>query len=109
MKNANAKHTCFNHGSYRFRLREDADGRLQVNRVSPYDETEYHWAFKRPEGRGVWGVARNGKVVAEFLPSLNDEDYETASEKLADELDQLACRLLTLDRKLGLKPRVLND
>ena len=109
MKNADVKTSFFNHGSYRFSLHELTDGRLQVNRVSPYDETEYHWAFKRPEGRGVWGVARNGKVVAEFLPSLDDADYETASEKLADELDQLACRLLTLDRKLGLKPRVLND
>lgn len=109
MKNANAKTSFFNHGTTRFSLHELENGGLQVSRISPYDETEYHWAFKRPEGCGVWGIAREGKVVGEFFPSLDDEDFEYDYERFDSELDQVACRLLTLDRKLGLKPRVLNN
>ena len=93
MKNANAKHTCFNHGSYRFRLREDADGRLQVNRVSPYDETEYHWAIMRTPTS--WDVLRNGRRVT----TLRHEHGTTF------EAEEAAAQLLNLDAAAHLTPR----
>ena len=32
--------------TYRFAVHEHEDGAMQITRISPYDETEYHWASK---------------------------------------------------------------
>ena len=36
---------------------------MQITRISPYDETEYHWASKLA-GRAVWRIIRDGRTVS---------------------------------------------
>ena len=52
------KNTCFRtfiipradgRTPFKFAVNTLADGTVQVTRISPYDETEYHWASKSPE------------------------------------------------------------
>ena len=35
---------------FKFAVHTLTDGVVQVTRISPYDETEYHWALKSPGG-----------------------------------------------------------
>ena len=48
---------------YRFAVHTGDDGRVEVTRISPYDETEYHWALKSP-GKKIWRIIRNGSTVS---------------------------------------------
>lgn len=45
-----------------FRVCELETGEVQVASIHPYDETEYHWAFKSP-GQAHWHIIRRGRVV----------------------------------------------
>ena len=38
---------------FKFAVHTLSDGTVQVTRISPYDETEYHWASKSPD-RNHW-------------------------------------------------------
>ena len=49
--------------TYRFAVHEHEDGAMQITRISPYDETEYHWASKSA-GRAVWRIIRDGRTVS---------------------------------------------
>ena len=58
-------------------------GAVQVTRISPYDETEYHWALRSPT-TGWWLVRRSGTGIT-ILPARLTEE-------------QVAAELLNLDR-----------
>ena len=49
--------------TYRFAVHEHEDGAMQITRISPYDETEYHWASKSA-GRAVWRIIRDRRIVS---------------------------------------------
>ena len=78
-----------------------ADGTIQVTRVSPYDETEYHWASKSP-GRNHWIIIRNGRIVS-TVGSFIDGKPDEATEPLTPE--QLAYFLIEADMKAHLEPQ----
>ena len=48
---------------FKFAVHILSDGAVQVTRISPYDETEYHWALKSP-GRNHWRIIHNGRTVS---------------------------------------------
>ena len=50
------------------------DERIQVTRIAPYDETEYHWALSTAGGNG-WQIIRNKKVFDTFH---SNDPYEAA-------------------------------
>lgn len=49
--------------TYHFAVHERENGEIQITRISPYDETEYHWAFKSA-GRAVWRIICDGRIVS---------------------------------------------
>ena len=49
--------------TYRFAVHEHEDGAMRITRISPYDETEYHWASKSA-GRAVWRIIRDRRIVS---------------------------------------------
>ena len=51
------------HIPFKFAVHTLADGTVQVTRISPYDETEYHWASKSA-GRAVWRIIRDRRIVS---------------------------------------------
>ena len=77
----------------KFAVRTRPDSAVQVTRVSPYDETEYHWALKSA-GRSHWRIIRNGKAIA----SVGDIDGGALTP------EQIAHFLIEADRKAGLEP-----
>ena len=38
---------------FKFAVHTLTDGAVQVTRISPYDETEYHWALKSPGAQSL--------------------------------------------------------
>ena len=54
---------------FKFAVHTLADGAVQVTRISPYDETEYHWASKSA-GRNFWSIIRNGRKVSTIGPFI---------------------------------------
>ena len=87
---------------FKFAVHTLADGTVQVTRISPYDETEYHWALKSP-GRNHWRIIRNGRTVSTvgaFIGGTPDE----AAEPLTPE--QIAYFLIKADIKAHLEPRI---
>ena len=86
---------------FKFAVRTLADGTVQVTRISPYDETEYHWASKSP-GRNHWRIIRNGhtfSTVGSFIGSKADETAKPLSP------EQIAYFLIEADMKAHLEPR----
>lgn len=53
--------------TYRFAVHEHEDGAMQITRISPYDETEYHWASKSP-GCNHWRIIRNEHTLSTVAP-----------------------------------------
>ena len=47
-----------------YRVSDCKDGRKEISRVAPYDETEYHWAVSNQDGNR-WTVYRHspGRAV----------------------------------------------
>ncbi len=89
----------------KFAMHTLADGTVQVTRISPYDETEYHWASKSPD-RNHWRIIRNGctvSTVGVFIGSKPDE----AAEPLSPE--QIAYFLIESDMKAHLEPRICRN
>ena len=85
---------------FKFAVHTLADGTVQVTRISPYDETEYHWALKSP-GLNHWRIIRNGHTVSTvgtFIGGKTDE----AAEPLSPE--QIAYFLIEADMKAHLEP-----
>ena len=90
---------------FKFAVHILADGAVQVTRISPYDETEYHWALKSP-GRNHWRIIRNGRTVSTvgtFIGCSPDEATETLTP------EQIAYFLIEADMKAHLVPRICHN
>lgn len=90
---------------FRFAVHEGADGAAQVTRISPYDETEYHWASKSA-GRNHWRILRNGHTVSTVGAFIGGKPDETA-EPLSPE--QIAYFLIKADQEKHLEPRICHN
>ena len=90
---------------FKFAVHTLADGTVQVTRISPYDETEYHWASKSP-GRNHWRIIRNGHTVSTVGAFIGGKPDETA-EPLSPE--QIAYFLIKADMKAHLDPRICRN
>ena len=90
---------------FKFAVHTLKDGAVQVTRISPYDETEYHWASKSA-GRNFWRIIRNGRKVSTISPFLASKPDE-ASEALSPE--QIAYFLIEADQKANLEPRICHN
>ena len=90
---------------FKFAVHTLADGTVQVTRISPYDEAEYHRALKSP-GRNHWRIIRNGctvSTVGAFIGGRPDE----AAESLSPE--QIAYFLIEADMKAHLESCVCHN
>ena len=90
---------------FQFAVHTLADGTVQVTRISPYDEAEYHWALKSP-GRNHWRIIRNGCTVSTVGAFIGDKPDETA-EPLSPE--QIAYFLIETDMKAHLEPSICHN
>ena len=90
---------------FKFAVHTLADGTVQVTHISPYDETEYHWALKSA-GRNFWSIIRNGHKVSTIGPFIGGKPDE-ASEALSPE--QIAYFLIEADQKANLEPRICHN
>jgi len=91
--------------AFKFAVHTLSDSTVQVTQISPYDETEYHWALKSP-GRNHWKIIRNGHAVStvgSFIGGKSDE----AAEPLSPE--QIAYFLIEADIKAHLEPRICHN
>ena len=84
---------------FKFAVHILSDGAVQVTRINPYDETEYHWALKSP-GRNHWRIIRNGRTVSTVGAFIGSKPDETA-EPLSPE--QIAYFLIEADMKAHLE------
>ena len=90
---------------FKFAVNTLADGTVQVTRISPYDETEYHWASKSP-GRNHWRIVRNGHTISTVGTFIGGKPDETA-EPLSPE--QIAYFLIEADMKAHLEPSICRN
>ena len=90
---------------FMFSVHTKADGTLQVTRISPYDETDYHWAMKSPDCR-IWHIIRNGRIVS-TIRALKDS--KTGKSLRAHTPEEVARFLIEADRKANLTPRFCCD
>ena len=90
---------------FTFAVHTSQDGAIQVTRISPYDETEYHWALKSA-GRNFWSIIRNGHKVSTIGPFIGGKPDE-AAESLSPE--QIAYFLIDADQKANLEPRICHN
>lgn len=90
---------------FKFAVRIRDDGGTQVTRISPYDETEYHWALKSA-GRNFWSIIRNGHKVSTIGTFIATKPDETA-EPLSPE--QIAYFLIDADHKANLEPCICHN
>lgn len=86
----------FNHGTKVFEVIQNVDG-LAVVRRAHIDGCYY--AVQCPDNAGIWNIEFNGVTCEEFYPI--DGEYEYEYEREVDVLDQVACRLLYHDKKIG--------
>ena len=84
---------------FKFAVHTLTDGTVQVTRISPYDETEYHWASKSP-GHNHWRIIRNGHTMSTVGAFIGGKPDETA-EPLSPE--QIAYFLIEADMKAHLE------
>ena len=90
---------------FKFAVHTLADGTVQVTRISPYDETEYHWALKSP-GHNHWRIIRNGHTVSTVGAFIGGKPDE-AAEPLIPE--QIAYFLIEADIKAHLEPSICHN
>lgn len=90
---------------FKFAVHTLADGTVQVTRISPYDETEYHWASKSPE-RNHWRIIRNGHTISTVGAFIGGKPDEFA-EPLTPE--QIAYFLIEADMKAHLEPNTCRN
>ena len=90
---------------FKFAVRIRDDGGTQVTRISPYDETEYHWALKSA-GRNHWRILRNGytvSTVGAFIGGKPDAQAEALTP------EQIAYFLIQEDQKAHLEPCISHN
>ena len=85
---------------FKFAVHTLADGAVQVTRISPYDETEYHWAHKSA-GKNFWRINRAGHHVSTISAFVGDRPDE-AAEPLSPQ--QIAYFLIKADEDAHLEP-----
>lgn len=90
---------------FKFAVHTLADGTMQVTRISPYDETEYHWALKSP-GRNHWKIIRNGRTVSTVGAFIGGKP-DAVAEPLSPE--QIAYFLIEADIKARLEPCICRN
>ena len=90
---------------FKFAVHTLADGTVQVTRISPFDETEFHWALKSP-GRNHWRIIRNGHTVSTVGVFIGGKPDKTA-EPLTPE--QIAYFLIEADIKAHLEPHICRN
>ena len=90
---------------FKFAVHILADGTLQVTRISPYDETEYHWALKSP-GRNHWRIIHSGHTVS-MVGTFSSGKPDTDAEPLSPE--QIAYFLIEADMKAHLAPVIYHN
>lgn len=90
---------------FTFAARTDKLGEMQVTRVSPYDETEYHWASKSPDSNR-WRIIRKGRTVSTVGTFVGGELDRTA-EPFTPE--QIAYFLIKADMNAHLEPRICHN
>ena len=90
---------------FKFAVHTLADGTVQVTRIDPYDETEYHWASKSP-GRNHWRIIRNGYTVSTVGAFIGGKP-DKAAEPLSPE--QIAYFLIEVDMKAHLAPHICRN
>ena len=93
------------HAPFKFAVHTLTDGTVQVTRISPYDETEYHWASKSSE-RNHWHIIRNGHTVSTVGAFIGGRPDET-TEPLSPE--QIAYFLIEADMKAHLEPSICRN
>ena len=86
------------HVPFKFAVHILADGAVQVTRISPYDETEYHWALKSP-GRNHWSIICNGRTVSTVGAFIGGKP-DAVAEPLSPE--QIAYFLIEADMRAHL-------
>ena len=84
---------------FEFAVHTLADGTVQITRISPYDESEHHWASKSPD-RNHWRIIHNGHTVSTVGAFIGGKLDETA-EPLSPE--QIAYFLVETDMKAHLE------
>ena len=87
---------------FEFAVHTSGDGAVQVTRISPYDETEYHWASKSA-GRNYWSIIRQDRkasTIGPFIGGKPDEAFEALSP------EQIAYFLIDADQKASLEPNI---
>jgi len=90
---------------FKFAVHTLADGTVQVTRISPYDETEFHWASKSP-GRNHWRIICNRCTVSTVGAFIGSKPDETAEPLNAE---QIAYFLIEADMKARLEPRICHN
>lgn len=91
--------------AFKFAVHTLTDGTVQLTRISPYDETEYHWALKSP-GYNHWRILHNGHTVSTvgaFSGGKPDETVEPLSP------EQIAYFLIKADMKAHLEPCICHN
>ena len=96
---------AYGRAPFKFAVHTLADGTVRVTRISPYDETEYHWASKSP-GRNHWRIIRNGYTISTVGAFIGGKSDETA-EPLSPE--QIAYFLIEADVKAHLEPSICHN
>ena len=87
---------------FKFAVHTLADGAVQVTRISPYDETEYHWALKSA-GSNNWRIIRNGHTVSTVGAFIGGKP-DAKAEPLSPE--QISYFLIEADLKEHLVPDI---
>jgi len=90
---------------FKFAVHTLADSTVQVTRISPYDETDYHWASKSP-GRNHWRIIRNSHTVSTVGAFIGGKPDES-TEPLIPE--QIAYFLIEADMKAHIEPRICRN
>lgn len=90
---------------FKFAVHTLADGTVQVTRINPYDETEYHWALKSP-GCNHWRIIRSGRTVSTVGAFVGGKPDE-AADLLSPE--QISYFLIEADMKAHLEPSICRN
>lgn len=90
---------------YAFAVLTDRIGGMQVTRISPYDETDYHWASKSPDSNR-WRIIRKGRTVSTVGFCIGGEPDAEADTFTPE---QIAYFLIKADANARLEPRICHN
>ena len=61
------------------------DTRVQITRIAPYDETEYHWALSTSSSCTKWQIIYGNKVVTSLV-GADDNTIADTCRRLDEEM-----------------------